>query len=354
MTNTTRVRTATRYTVAVAIAISFGGLAGCGGSAAVPEEGASAAAADLIQLGAEVDTIWKAFAFDAAHIDASRVLIGGPEQAVVLDTRTGRLNVVEGSDGFTGPRRPVLANDGSIYAVDFASGVLERLVPGGTEVVEIARFEPKTTMAVDAVGGQLFVFLSDSQELVALDADGVEQWRHTFERPTLAVDVESLADGVIVVGSREEASPVDGTTTGPRASALIGLNAESGEPTFERRIDGEISRITLRGDVLIVSIAFEESSRTQGIPVIEVSETSPSLVFDVVGTRVVFDSTGVPFADEQDDISQLDPDSFEVETTIRSHGQILIAAGPDALYSVDFLSDDIEVQVVATPRPLGE
>lgn len=269
------------------------------------------------------------------HLDG-QVLLGGHKAVYLLDTATGVVETIEGSRDFGNPIEAAMADDGTVYAVDIFKDLLQAIQPGTSEVVDVAEFPDESPNGVWVVDGQLLVLLSGPDALLALDSDGSEQWRYEFPEAVSKAQIESMGDGTMLVASGE--------------IPLVGLDVATGEQVFEIPVRDRVEDVQRRDDMVLIAFSNDDFGATLVVPIDELTAQNPSST-EVPGLVVVFDPSGVAYAADGDEISRLEPTTFEVDRSIETGGPSLLAAGDGVLYVYEKAragSDDVEITALPT------
>lgn len=263
------------------------------------------------------------------QLDSNRVLFGGSDGVRLLDASAGTLEVIEGSRDFTEPRNPAMTSDGTVYAVDEEAAVVQVLPSDGSGIAEFARFPGEFPKDVWAIDDRLYVRISEPDALIALDEVGGERWRYEIARSLARVnfvEVISLGDGrLLIAGDRLD---------------LQGIDVEDGRLSFSYDVPTAVTAVARRDDLVLISffdtdddVGFTWGLRAENFDEIG-SQEMPEADFETAGSLIVFDSAGVPYGGDGDRISRLDPNTFEVESTVTASDQRLVAAGSDTVYTV--------------------
>lgn len=270
------------------------------------------------------------------------VLLTGEAGLYRLDSATGVVEQLPGSDGFVRPLSAAVAADGRLFAIDSLNNSLEVLASGDDDPSDFVSFDDNPALGeVRAFGDRVLLYDGRDDVIIAYDETAAEQWRYAFpERPNLvskAVYMEDVGDGTVVIGSGE--------------LGIVGLDLASGDLVFSRPFPDLVRNVVRIGPNLFVSTStLADGAISTTVLSVEDLDNPDAVTTSTVGLRIVADDAGVLYADEVDRISRLDPITFEVNATIEMPGRELIAAGSDRLYvSKPLESDSTQVTILAVP-----
>jgi hypothetical protein len=272
---------------------------------------------DPVALPADAPEPQRAEAESVTYLDGGRVLLGGHSGVYVLDTSTGTVDRLPGSEDFGNPVEAAMGDDGTVFAVDIFKDLVQAVPAGATEVVDIAEFPDESPNGIWVVDGQLFVLLSGPDALLALDADGSERWRYEFPADVSKASVLGLGDGRMLVGSED--------------LPVVGLDVDTGEQLFESPVPDRLVEIVRHGSFVFFSFGSGPVGYSWGYPIDEVGDPMAGHV-PVAGRRIVVDADDVPYAGTGGSISRLDKSNLRVDRTIELPDMTLLAVGDDVLY----------------------